>query len=89
MKLETKKFAMAAGLTVTVAYAVCATFAAIWPEAAVRFLGWMLHIINIEKVAGDVKITLGSVILGWIPLVLYSYFTALIFAWLYNRSLKN
>ena len=73
----------------TAVYAVCAAFTAIWPEAAVRFLGWMLHIVNIEKVAGAVKITLGSVILGWIPLVLYSYFTALIFAWLYNRSLKN
>ncbi len=89
MRLNIKRFAWAAGLTMTAVYAVCAAFTALFSNLATRFLGWMLHIVNIEKVAGDVKITLGSVILGWIPLVLYSYFTALIFAWLYNRSLKN
>lgn len=88
MHLNAKKFASAAAITLTAAYIVCAVFTALWPEAAIRFLGSMLHIVNVAKFTGDVEMTFGSVILGWIPLVLYSYFTALIFAWLYNRSVK-
>lgn len=88
MQLNIKKFASAAALTMTAAYAVCAIFTALWPETAIRFLGSMLHIVNVAKFTGDVEMTLGSAILGWIPLALYSYFTALVFAWLYNRSVK-
>ncbi len=88
MKLETKKFASAAAITMTAAYAVCAAFTALWPELAIKFLGSMLHIVNVAKFTGDVEMTFGSAILGWIPLALYSYLAALVFAWLYNRSLK-
>lgn len=88
MQLNAKKFALAAALTMTAAYAVCAVFVALWPEAAIKFLGSMLHIVNVAKFTGDMEMTLGSAVLGWIPLVLYSYFTALVFAWLYNRSVK-
>ena len=89
MTLNAKKFALAAGLTMTVVYAVCAAFTALWPEAAIKFLGWMLHIVNVEKFAQEAEMRLGSVILGWIPVALYGYFSALIFAWLYNRSIKD
>lgn len=89
MRLNTKRFAWAAGLTMTAVYAVCAAFTAVFPNLAVRFLGWMLHIVNVEKFAGETEMTFGSVVLGWIPVALYGYFSALIFAWLYNRSIKN
>ena len=88
MQLNAKKFAFAAAATMTAAYAVCAAFTALWPEAAIKFLGSMLHIVNVAKFTGDVEMTLGGAVLGWIPLVIYSYLTALFFAWLYNRSLK-
>ena len=88
MQLNAKKFAGAATITMTIAYIVCAAFTALWPEAAVKFLGWMLHIVNVAKFTGDVEMTFVSIIFGWIPLALYSYFTALVFAWLYNRSIK-
>lgn len=86
MQLNVKKFALAAVVTMTAAYAVCAVFAALWPETAIKFLGSTLHIVNVAKFTGDVEMTFGGVVLGWIPLALYSYFTALVFAWLYNRS---
>ena len=88
MQLNAKKFASAAAITITAAYAVCAAFTALWPEAAIKFLGSMLHIVNVAKFTEDVEMTFGGVVLGWIPLALYSYFTALVFAWLYNRSVK-
>lgn len=88
MQLDTKKFAWSAVLTMTLVYIVCAVFTALWPEIAVKFLGKMLHIVNVEKFMGDEEMTLTNVVLGWIPVVLYTYFTALVFAWLYNRSLK-
>ena len=88
MQFNAKKFASAAAITVTAAYIVCAAFTALWPEAAINFLGSMLHIVNVAKFTGDVEMTWGSVIFGWMPLALYSYLTALVFAWLYNRSVK-
>jgi hypothetical protein len=88
MRLDAKKFAWAAAVTMTIVYAVCAAFTALFPELAVKFLGWMLHLVNVEKFVSDVKMTFGSVILGWLPLVLYTYFSSLFFAWLYNRSIK-
>lgn len=88
MQLNAKKFASAAAVTMTAAYVVCAVFTALWPEAAIKFLGSMLHIVNVAKFTGDVEMTLGSAVLGWVPLAIYSYFTALVFAWLYNRSVK-
>lgn len=89
MELNAKKFSLAAALTMGIVYAVCAAFTALAPELAVRFLGWMLHIVNVEKFAGGVEMTFGSVILGFLPILLYTYAGTWIFVSLYNRFVRN
>ncbi|MBI2625366.1 MAG: hypothetical protein HYW70_03490 [Candidatus Nealsonbacteria bacterium] len=72
-----------------IVYAVCAAFTAIAPDAALKFLGWMLHIVNVEKFAGGVEVTFVTFILGLLPILLYTYLTAYLFAWLYNKLLSR
>lgn len=84
MKLNAHKFSLAAAATMGVAYAVCAVFTAVWPDVAIKFLGWMLHFVNVEKFADGAAITFGTFFLGLAPILFYSYFTAYLFAWLYN-----
>jgi len=85
MKLNKHKFALAATITITIVYAVCAVFTALLPDVALKFLGWMLHLVNVENFAGGVEITFGGVILGLLPIIFYSYLTTYLFAWLYNK----
>lgn len=89
MELNKQKFSLAATITMGVAYVICAVFVAIFPEVALKFLGWMVHIVNVEKFAGGVEVTLGSFFLGLLPIVFYTYVISYLFAWLYNRSLES
>lgn len=85
MQLRTYSFAGAAASTAGVAYLVCAAFTALWPAAALRLLGWVAHIVNVEKFAGDVSMSFGSVTAGLVEIVLYAYLFAWLLAWFYNR----
>lgn len=85
MKLNQNKFALAAGITAGLAYAVCAVFTWFAPDLAIQFLGWTAHIVNVEKFAGDVEMTAQGFVLGLLPILLYSYLGAWFFARLYNR----
>ena len=89
MKIDAQKFSLAAAVAMGIVYAVCAVFTALAPEVALRFLGWMLHIVNVEKFAGEVQMTFGGVILGFLPILLYTYAGTWVFASLYNRFLKK
>ena len=89
MTLNAHKLALAATITMGVVYAVCGIFTALAPDLALRFLGWMMHLINIEKFAGDVEITLSSFVLGLLPLLFYAYLFTYLFAWLYNRLVRQ
>ncbi|MBI4133804.1 MAG: hypothetical protein HY475_00100 [Candidatus Terrybacteria bacterium] len=86
MKLQEKSLALAAAVTMTVAYVVCTVFVALFPKFAVAILGWMLHLVDINA---DVSITFGSFIGGLLPLVFYSYVGAWVFAWIYNRTVRS
>lgn len=85
MKFNTQKFALAGVVTMGIAYVVCGVFVLFAPNLAVKFLGWMLHLVNIEKVVGGAEVTLGSFVLGALPILLYTYATAYVFAFLYNK----
>lgn len=89
MQFDKQKFALAATGASGIAYVICAVFTAIAPDLAVRFLGWMMHILNVEKFVGEVETTFGSVILGLIPILIYSYIIAWVFAWLYNKLVNS
>lgn len=85
MGLNAQKFSLAATMTMGVAYIICGTFTALFPDVALRFLGWMVHLVNVEKFAGGVEVTFGSLIFGLLPILFYTYLAAYLFAWLYNR----
>lgn len=89
MELNKQKFSLAAATTMGIAYVVCAVFTVLFPDVALKFLGWMTHIVNVEKFAGGVEITFGSFVLGLLPILFYTYFIAYLFAWLYNKLIKS
>lgn len=88
MELNKQKLALAATITMGITYVICAVFTALFPEVALKFLGWMLHLVNVEKFAGGVKITFGSFLLGLLPILFYTYFASYLFALLYNKFLQ-
>lgn len=88
MKLNTQKFALAATITMGVAYAVCAAFTALNPDLAMRFLGWIIHLTNVEKFT-TIEVTFGSFIASLVPILAYTYAGTYLFAWLYNRFIQE
>lgn len=87
MAFNVKKFALASALTMAVLYAICAAFVAIAPKVAIKFGGWMIHLTNVDQFA-EVGMTLGGVLLGFLPILAYSFLGAYLFASLYNRFTK-
>ena len=89
MKLEIQKFSLALAVTMGIIYVVCAIFVALWPDFALQLLGWLVHIVNVDKFAGDVQITLAGFIFGLLQVVIYTYIGALVFASLHNKFMKR
>ncbi len=90
-KINKNGFALAVGGVMGVIYIVCAIFIALWPQFALQLFGWLVHLVNVEKFAGDVAITLGGFIWGLIQVVVYTYVGAWLIAWLHNKfcGVKN
>lgn len=88
MELNKQKFSLAATITMGIAYVICAVFTALLPDVALKFLGWMVHIVNVEKFAGGVEVTFGGFILGLLPVLFYTYLVSYLFAWLYNKLVQ-
>lgn len=88
MKFDTRALALAAASTTGIAYVLCTIFVALFPEASVRILGAMLHLLNLEQFIGEANVTLGGFLVGLLPLLLYAYFGAWLLGWLYNRVAK-
>jgi len=87
MKLYTQKFALAATITMGIAYAICTLFTALNPDLAMRFLGWIIHLTNVDKFVA-IEVTFGNFIAGIVPVLAYTYFGTYLFAWLYNRFVQ-
>jgi len=47
-----------------------------------------VHLVNLDKFAGDVRITLTGFVMGLLQAVIYTYVGALLFGWLHNKFLK-
>ena len=88
MQLNAKKLSLAATATMGITYIICALFTAVFPAFALKFLGWMMHLVNVEKFAGDVQITFGGFVLGLLPILFYTFIFTYILAALYNRFTK-
>ena len=89
MKLDANKFSLAAAGTMGIVYVICAVFVILLPDFALQLFGWLVHLVNVEKFAGDVQITALGFIFGFLQAVVYAYIGALLFAWLHNKFLKK
>ncbi|MBI4992032.1 MAG: hypothetical protein HZB99_02335 [Candidatus Harrisonbacteria bacterium] len=85
MQLDVSKFAKAAALGMGIVYLICAAFVYLWPEFSLQSFGWLVHLVNVDKFAGDVAVTFGGFVAGLIQAVVYSYLGGWLFASLYNR----
>ncbi len=85
MELNKHRFALEGALAMGALYSVCGIFTALWPDTAVKLLGWMTHIVDVKN-ALDVKATLSGFVIGLLFVLVYSYFAALIFTWIHNRN---
>lgn len=78
-------FALATGGVLGAIYVICAIFIALWPDVALQLLGWLAHLVNVDKFAGDVAITFGGFLAGLAQVVIYAYAGAWLIAWLHNK----
>lgn len=89
MEIHKRSFAGAAAITTGIAYLVCAIFVSIAPKAAIAMLGWLTHILDVDKFAGSVRITATGVAIGLLEAMVYAYIVAWIFAWIYASLEKR
>jgi len=81
MELNKSKFALAAAEVMGVWYVICALLVAIVPELAMKLFSWMVHLVNLRA-----DISFPEAIYGFIEVVILTYVTAYVFAWLHNRA---
>jgi len=84
MQLDKNKFALAATAVMGAWYVICAALVATIPQVALKLFSWLVHLVNLEPAV----LTWGSFFAGLVEILILSYLTALVFAWLHNRFLK-
>ena len=84
-RIDTKGFAKALAGVMGLVYVVCVIFVSLWPTFALQLLGWLAHIVNVDKFAGDVAITFGGFLAGLVQVLVYSYIVAWLVAWSHNK----
>ena len=52
------------------------------PELAMKLFSWMVHLVNLQ-----IDISFPEAIYGFIEVVILTYVTAYVFAWLHNKSI--
>lgn len=87
-KINTQGFALSAAGVMGVIYIICAAFVSLWPDFSLQLFGWLVHLVNVEKFAGDVAVTFGGFLAGLAQSVLYTYVGAWLIAWLHNKFCK-
>lgn len=85
MKLDTRAYGSAAAGTMGVIYLVCVVLSWLWPDAVIRLAGWLVHVVNVEQFAGEVRVTAGGFVMGLAQSVIYGFIVGWLFAWFYNR----
>lgn len=78
-------FGLSVASTMGVLYIVCAVFVWAAPAFTLQLLGWVTHIVNVEKFAGDVVLTFQGLVFGLLQILVSGYISGWIFAWFYNR----
>ena len=86
MKLDTRAFAIATAVIIAVAYAICAFFVALAPEATRAFFGYLFHI---DLTGLSRAITWESFFAGIIGSFVGTAIVAGAVSWLYNLLAQN
>ena len=82
-------FALASGGVMGILYILCALFVSLWPGFSLQLFGWLMHLVNVEKFAGNVAITAIGFFWGLIQAVVYTYIGAWLVAWLHNKYCES
>jgi len=59
------------------------------PDLSAKLMGSLFHVSNPQTVFGATRVTLNGAIIGIIEVAIYTYVAALIFAWIFNKSVKT
>lgn len=89
MNIDQNKFSLAIAGTFGIMYVLCAAIVALAPGVALKLLGWVTHIVNVDKFAGDVEITAVGLVIGLVQILVYSYLTTRLFFFLYHWLTKE
>lgn len=84
MELDKNKFALAAAEVLAIWYVICASLVAMVPNLAMKLFSWMVHLVDLEP-----GVSFPEAIYGFIEVVILTYITAYVFAWLHNRAVKK
>ncbi len=85
MQLNKVKFAWGITGIAALLYAVCSLFVYLFPEFAARLMQSLLHVASID----GRSYTFGGFIGGLIQMAIYSHIAGWLFAWVFNRSVKD
>ncbi len=89
MELQKNRFALASAATMGIVYAICALFVSLWPDFSLKLFGWLVHLVNVDKFAGDVAVTAGGFLAGIVQIFVYTYAVGYLFAALHNRFMAH
>jgi hypothetical protein len=84
MELNKNKFAFSAASVMGIWYLVCAFIVAVAPQLGATLFSWMVHLVNLETTS----ITWGTFFAGLVEILILSYLTGWVFAWIHNRSMR-
>ena len=87
-KFNTQATALSSAIVMGILYVICALFTLLSPRFALQLFGWIFHLVNLDQIAGGLTITPVGLVIGLVQIVVYTYLTVLLVAWLYNRLSK-
>jgi len=89
MRLDLQKFSLLAAAASGALYAVCSLFVALFPATSTKLMGWLFHLTDATAVFGVQRVTLTGFVGGLAEVVIYMYVASLLFAWVFNRTVKH
>lgn len=84
MELNKNKFALAAAEVMGIWYVICALLVVFVPGVALKLFSWIVHLVNLEA-----RVSYPEVLYGFAEVIILSYITAYVFAWLHNKAITR
>jgi hypothetical protein len=88
MKFNVNKFSCAASVAMSVMYVACAIYTYVFPTISLNLSASYLLMSNLSLFAPYLQVSLANVVSGLLQTFVFTYITAFIFAWLYNKMGK-